>query len=78
MSPQVCGVVALSVMRLPKSLMASPLGVDMDTHEVTFTNGTYFRQVARHWALYYGLYALCDVCTLYPVLFFLFSLPCAL
>lgn len=42
---QVCGVVALSVMRIPKSLMASPLGVDMDTHEVTFTNGTYFRQV---------------------------------
>jgi len=42
---QVCGVVALSVLRIPKSLMASPLGVDMDTHEVTFTNGTYFRQV---------------------------------
>jgi len=42
---QVFGVVVLSVLRIPKSLMASPLGVDMDTHEVTFTNGTYFRQV---------------------------------
>jgi len=41
---QVAGVVFLSLMRIPKSLMASPLGVDMDEHEITFSNGTFFRQ----------------------------------
>ena len=76
---QVAGIVFLSLMRIPKSLMArwglggqlaisfhsytsgwilltwymyawsmyfcSPLGVDMDEHEITFANGTFFRQV---------------------------------
>jgi len=41
---QVAGVVFLILMRIPKSLMASPLGVDMDDHEITFANGTFFRQ----------------------------------
>jgi len=41
---QVAGVLILILMRIPKSLMASPLGVDMDDHEITFSNGTFFRQ----------------------------------
>lgn len=41
---QVCCVLLLTLMRIPKSLMATPLGIDMDTHEVTFSCGTFFRQ----------------------------------
>jgi len=42
---QICCVLTLVIMRIPKSLMASPLGIDLDNHEVTFTNGTFFRQI---------------------------------
>ena len=68
------GVVVLSVLRIPKSLMASPLGVDMDTHEVTFTNGTYFRQVrGAGWAL---CSVWCSVlCTLCQAAFLMVQLP---
>ena len=63
------GVVVLSVLRIPKSLMASPLGVDMDTHEVTFTNGTYFRQVrGAGWALCsVWCSVLCTLCSVHCV-----------
>jgi len=47
---QVVGVIFLSILRISKSLMASPLGIDMDDHEVTFSNGTFFQQTpANGW-----------------------------
>ena len=30
-----------------KHTSSSPLGVDMDNHEITFANGTFFRQVMK-------------------------------
>jgi len=37
-------IVILTVLRIPKSLIASPLGIDLDRHEITFSCGTYLRK----------------------------------
>ena len=35
------------LMSYTKHTFSSPLGVDMDDHEITFANGTFFRQVMK-------------------------------
>jgi len=44
---QVCCVTVLVLLRIPKSLMASPLALDMDYHEVTFSVGTFLRKTPQ-------------------------------
>lgn len=39
-----CGMLVLTGMGIPKSLIASPLGIDLDRHETTFSCGTYCRK----------------------------------